>query len=76
MTATSSLGMSKGIPLTDDLLDRLSVEAEAGYAPERLRRRSRPAPGEPPSEVVRVRVDRELRAGRVDRATDEGSTTA
>ncbi len=76
MTAKDHLGSSRGIPLTDDLLDRLAAEAEAGYAPERLRRRGRPPLGEGPSEVVPVRMDPELRARLDDRAADEAITAS
>jgi len=76
MTAKEQPGSSKGIPLTDDVLNRLATEAEAGYAPERLRRRGRPPLGEGPSEVVPVRMDRELRARLDDRADDEAITAS
>ena len=76
MTAKDHPGRSRGIPLTDDLIDRLAAEAEAGYATQRLRRRGRPPLGDGPSEGVPVRMDPELRARLDDRAADEDITAS
>lgn len=76
MTAKNRPGSSKGIPLTDELIDRLVTEAETGYAPERLRKRGRPPLGEGPSEVVPVRMDPELRARLDSRAAHEATTAS
>jgi hypothetical protein len=61
---------SGGVPVTDDLVERLAAEAEAGYDVASLRRRGgrRPA-GSAPGEVVPVRLDPELRAALAARAT-------
>jgi CRISPR-associated endonuclease/helicase Cas3 len=57
---------SGGTELTDELLDRLVDEAEAGYRPEQLR--ARRGPGRPrrseragPSKTLNVRVEDDLR---------------
>jgi hypothetical protein len=69
-----------GIPLTDELLDRLADEAEAGFAPEQLRRVGRPriedGPGRGPSPVVHVRVGDELARRLTDRAERDGTTVS
>lgn len=63
---------SRKAPLTEADLDALADEAEAGYAPERLRpRRGRPRLGAAPAEVVPVRLDPELRRAAQERADAE-----
>ena len=48
---------SGGVPVTDDLVDRLAAEAEQGYDVRTLRRRGgRPALGLGPASVVPVRL--------------------
>ena len=65
------VGTSRGTPLTDDDIQRLADEAEAGYDPSRLRPRSgRPRMGSAPAEVVPVRLDPELRAAVATRGLD------
>ena len=60
---------SGGVPVTDELIDRLAAEAEAGYDVETLRRRGGRRPlGSAPAEVVPVRLDPELRAALTERA--------
>ena len=58
-----SHGRSKtGIELTDEVLDRMADEAEAGLDITKLRRRpGRPAMGSGPAETLPVRLDPELR---------------
>jgi predicted HicB family RNase H-like nuclease len=64
------VGTSRGAPLTDDDIELLADEAEAGYDPSRLRPRGgRPRMGSAPAEVVPVRLDPELRAAVAARAT-------
>ena len=71
------VGTSRGIPLSDDDIQRLADEAEAGYDPSQLRPRGgRPRMGSAPAEVVPVRLDPELRAAVEARATAERTTTS
>lgn len=71
------VGTSRGIPLTDDDIQRLADEAEAGYDPGHLRPRGgRPRMGSAPAEVVAVRLDPELRAAIEARATADRTTTS
>lgn len=60
---------SRGVPVTDDLIDELVAEAEAGYDVAALRRRGGRRPlGSAAAEVVPVRLDPELRAALAARA--------
>jgi hypothetical protein len=60
---------SNGVPVTDELVDRLAREAEAGYDVTALRRRGgRPPRGSGPADVVPVRLEPELRAALAARA--------
>lgn len=71
-------GTIDGVPITEDLIARLADEAEAGFAPDQLRRRGRPrlSPGDGPSAVVRVRVDDRLQRRLADRAHLEGMSVS
>ena len=63
---------SGGVPVTDDLVDRLAAEAEQGYDVGTLRRRGgRPTLGSGPASVVPVRLDPELRAALAARAKSD-----
>jgi Ribbon-helix-helix protein, copG family len=73
---TPTHGTSRGIPLSEDLLEQLADEAERGYPPERLVRRGRPPLGDGPSEVVPVRLDPDLRLRLDDRAEHEATTAS
>ena len=71
------IGTSCGTPLTDDDIQRLADEAEAGYDPSRLRPRGgRPLIGTAPAQVVPVRLDPELRAAVEARASAEQTSTS
>ena len=71
------VGTSRGTPLTDDDIQRLADEAEAGYDPSRLRPRGgRPLIGTAPAAVVPVRLDPELRAAVEARASAEQTSTS
>lgn len=52
-----------GVPITDELIEKLSKEAEAGYDVDEIlrRRRGRPPIGSGPATVESVRLDPELR---------------
>jgi hypothetical protein len=71
------VGTSRGAPITDDDIQRLADEAEAGYDPAQLRPRGgRPRMGSAPAEVVPVRLDPELRTAVEARATADQTTTS
>lgn len=68
---------SGGVPVTDETVQRLADEAEAGYDVARLRRRGgRRTLGSGPAEVVPVRLDPELRAALAARADAEDTSTS
>ena len=65
------------VPVTDGLIEQLAAEAEAGYEPEKLRRRGGRRPiGSAPAEVVPVRLDPELRAALAARADTDHTNTS
>jgi hypothetical protein len=71
------VGTSRGVPLTDDDIQRLADEAEAGCDPSQLRPRGgRPLMGSAPAVVVPVRLDPELRAAVDARAKAEHTSTS
>lgn len=78
MTEKKSAGRSRaGIELTDDVLDRLVQEAEAGLDLSELRRRpGRPAMGSGPADTLPVRLDPELRKAVDDRAVTDHTTAS
>lgn len=59
-----------GKPITDEMVEKLSREAEAGYDVDQIleRRRGRPAMGSGPASVESVRLDPELREALARRA--------
>ena len=62
---------------TDAEVETLAAEAEAGYAPERLRPRSgRPLVGSGPGQVVPVRLDPDLRRAVQARAKAERTSVS
>ncbi len=70
-------GTSGGVVITDEVIERLAAEAEAGYDVEALRRRGGRKPmGSGPASVVPIRLDPELRAAVEARATSDGATTS
>lgn len=78
MAEKKTYGRSKaGVELTDDVLDRMASEAEAGLDVSKLRRRpGRPAMGSAPAETLPVRLDPELRRAVDDRAAKEQTTAS
>lgn len=67
-----------GVPITDELVERLSARAEAGYGvDETLRRRGgRPAIGSAAASVESVRLDPELQEALANRASRDHETTS
>ena len=65
-----------GIPLTDELIEKLADEAEVGYDVDeilgRRGKRGRPTLGSGPSTVESVRLDPELKARLARRAEEDG----
>ena len=73
MNDKNSYGRTKtGLELTEEQLDRMAKEAEAGLDVSKLRRRpGRPAMGSGPADTLPVRLDPELRKAVDDRAAAE-----
>jgi hypothetical protein len=71
---THSYGKSRsGVELTDEVIERMAAEAEAGLDVSKLRRRpGRPAMGSGPAEGLPVRFEPELRQALEERAQAEG----
>jgi hypothetical protein len=67
-----------GVPITDDMVDKLAAKAEAGYdVEETLRRRGgRPPIGAGAASVESVRLDPELRQALVRRAEHDHETAS
>jgi uncharacterized protein (DUF4415 family) len=69
-----------GKPITDEEVETLAAEAEAGYDVEALvarrGKRGRPALGSAPASVESVRLDPELRDQLLERAKADGTTTS
>lgn len=67
-----------GVPITDELVEKLSARAEAGYGvDETLRRRGgRPAIGSAAASVESVRLDPELQEALANRASRDHETTS
>ncbi|MBA3606796.1 MAG: ribbon-helix-helix protein, CopG family [Acidimicrobiia bacterium] len=63
--------------LTDEVLERMAREAEAGLDLTTLRRRpGRPAMGSGPAETLPVRLDPELRQALDERAAADDTTAS
>jgi hypothetical protein len=65
-----------GVPVTDEMVERLATEAEQGYDVEELvrRRGGRPPMGSAAAAVESVRLDPELSEALRERAELEGRT--
>jgi hypothetical protein len=65
-------------PITDEDVEKVAAEAEAGYDIDRLiarrNKRGRPTIGTAPSSVESVRLDPELRRQLLQRAEADGTT--
>jgi hypothetical protein len=71
---------SSGQPITDEEVEALAAEAEAGYDVDELiarrPKRGRPSLGSSAASVESVRLDPELRGELLERARSEGTTTS
>ena len=79
MTNKKTYKTQTGRALTDEDVERIAAEVEtADYDIEELRarRRGRPPLSSNPSEIVTVRIDRELRAALAARAEKDGTTVS
>jgi len=79
MTKKKSHGKAKsGVPITDELVEKLAAEAKEGYDLEKtLRRRvGRPTLGSAPAAVESVRLDPELRQALTQRAQRDHEATS
>jgi hypothetical protein len=74
---TKEVPTSAGTPVTEDVVQRLSREAEEGYDVAELRRRGGRRPlGSAAATVVPVRIDPELRAALNARAKSDDVTAS
>jgi len=78
MTENTTHGRTKaGVELTDNVLDELAAQAEAGLDVTNLRRRpGRPSMGSGPADSLPVRLDPELRRAVDERAAAEHTTAS
>ena len=79
MSEPRSHGHTKfGREITDEDIEKLAAEAEAGYDVDRLNarrsKRGRPTLGSSAASVESVRLDPELRRQLIERAQSEGTT--
>jgi hypothetical protein len=66
-----------GVELTQEVLERMAREAEAGLDITKLRRRpGRPAMGSAPADTLPVRLDPELRKAVEERAAKDDTTAS
>ena len=67
-----------GVPVTDELVEKLAAEAEAGFDVEEILRRrgGRPTMGSSAASVESVRLDPELGEALRERADLEGRTNS
>ena len=66
-------GTSGGVPITDDVIERLAARAERGLPHARLRRRGRPPLGDAPARVTQVRLPPALSDALTARAARDGT---
>ena len=69
---------ASGVPITDELIERLAAKAEAGFDVDGIleRRRGRPPMGSGPAKVESVRLDPELREALAERANADHEATS
>jgi hypothetical protein len=79
MSGKKTYGKTKsGVPITDELIEKLAAKAEAGFDVEETlaRRRGRPPIGSGPATVESVRLDPELREALSERARHDHEATS
>ena len=79
MMAKKNYGRTRsGEPVTDELVEKLAAEAEAGFDVEEILRRrgGRPTMGSSAASVESVRLDPELGEALRERAAREGRTNS
>ena len=78
MMATPHSSRVDGTPVTDQMIEAMTDEAEQGYDVEELlqRRRGRPTMGSAVSSVESVRLDPELKRDLLLRAATEGTSVS
>lgn len=78
MADKKTYGRSKaGVKLTDEVLQQMAEEAEAGLDVSKLRRRpGRPSMGSGPADTFPVRLEPELRKAVDDRAAKDHTTAS
>jgi hypothetical protein len=69
---------ASGVPITDELIEKLAAEAEAGYDVDEIlrKRRGRPPMGSGPATVESFRLDPELREALAQRARNDQEATS
>lgn len=68
MTTKEPYGTVDGVPITDEIIDRLVTNAEAGFPGVTPRRASgRPPMGDGPATTVAVRLDPDLHRALIER---------
>jgi len=65
-----------GVEITDEVIDRLVANAEAGFPGVTARRAGRPAMGQGPATTVAVRLDPTLHQALVERVEGENSNAS
>lgn len=70
-------GTVDGVPITDEVIDRLVANAEAGFPGVAMRRApGRPALGDGPATTVAVRLDPELHRAVLERIEHDGTSAS
>jgi len=67
-----------GVPITEELIEKLAKEAEEGFDVDEIlrRRRGRPPMGSGPARVESVRLEPELRESLAERARRDDEATS
>lgn len=69
-------GTSGGVPITDDVIERLASEAERGFDHRQLRPRGRPPMGMGAARVAQVRLPPDLSGALAQRAARDQTGTS
>jgi len=79
MAAKKTYGTTRsGVPITDELVEKLAAQAERGFDVDEIlrRRKGRPPMGSGPAKVESVRLDPELREALGRRAESDKEPTS